>query len=287
MGFGLGVDIGGGGIEVGDGAGEAFCGWDWVLFLAGEFDDEAGTFADGAFDADSSAVGFDDIFAGVESESGTALPCFIGSTFGGVVGVEDFCEFVLWDTGSVVADTQVDTVVFAVMGQSNNQLSAVAHCLPGVDQEVEENLLDLVSDRGDFWQAGFDLALDADSILLQFSFEEDHRFIDELLDVGKFKVFTSISRHSEDGVCNFGGALSRGEDFVEGFLAGFGVLLAQSHFGVVEDGHQHVVKFVGGGADQFTECRHSLGLIDLLLQGLVFVTESLEFRIGRVLAMGH
>ena len=42
--------------------------------------------------------------------------------------------------------------------------------------------------------------------------------------------------------------------------------MPHAHFGIVDDGGQHVVEFVRGGADQFAQCSQLLHLLQLLFE---------------------
>src|SRR5450755_1493341 len=88
---------------------------------------------------DLSAVGANDSVADAQAQAGA-----LGGLFGGVEGIED--AFGIWNSGAVVGDGDFDVLVTAAgVNDDMPALSSVLYRVVGVVQDVEEDLLQLLS----------------------------------------------------------------------------------------------------------------------------------------------
>ncbi len=230
-----------------------------------KFDGECGPFADGALDANSSLVCLDDVATRAQSQSGASFAGFIRSSFCGEVGVKDARQFFLGNATAVIPDEQIDHVVLRVVCQSNPDFSAIGHRLPGVGQQIHQNLLDFISDGQ---HVGYisRLKVDLDAVFVHFSLQKQERIADQLREIRWFRRTGAVPCHSQDVVGDFGGFFACVEDFGEGLFTRCVIAVPQTHLGVIECCHEEVVEFVRGGSEQFTQSTHFLRLFELLLE---------------------
>ena len=238
----------------------------WGGFAGGgQFQREGRALAHGAVDADPAVMGFDDVAAHREPQAGAALAAGVRTFFGGEERIENLRQHFRRNAAAVVAHHQVDHVVLGVVQQLDQQPAAVGHRLPGVDQQVQQHLLNLVAvDVG--LRDRLDLLFDRDAILVHLAFEQQQRVLDQLLQIGRLLAGRAISGHAQHGVGDSRRPIAGGEDLFEAFVARGGVLVAHAHLGVIENRHQHVVELVRGRADQFAQGGQPLGLGKLLLE---------------------
>src|SRR3954451_22214530 len=111
----------------------------------GEDDAEGGAAADGAGDFDAALVVFDDFLADGEAEAGALGFALLGGALGGEEGLEDLGEELFGDAGAGVDHLEAGFLGLAAeRGGLDREGAALAeHGVAGVDQEVEEHLLEL------------------------------------------------------------------------------------------------------------------------------------------------
>ncbi len=210
-------------------------------------------------------MGFDDVAAHGETETGAALAAGVGSCLGAEEGIEDSSQCFGGHTAAGVADNEIHRLVRGVAGKPDDQRAAVGHCLARVDQQVQQHLLNLVAVGNRLWNV-VEMLFDANAILHHFAFEQQQRVVHQLPQVGWLKRRRSITRKSQNAVGDLRGAVAGGEDLVERFVAGRFVLVSHAHLGVVDDRHQHIVELVRRGADELAKRGQFLGLRQLLAQ---------------------
>ena len=107
----------------------------------------------------------------------------------------------------------------ASCSQANEHAAAAGHGLAGVDQQVEQHLLNLVADRQHVGHVG-QVRFDRDAILGQLALQQHERVVDDLLQVGRLEVARAVAGDGENGAGDLRGPLRGGEDFFEGLVAG-------------------------------------------------------------------
>ena len=151
------------------------------------------------------------------------------------------------------------------MKQLDPQPAAVGHRLPGVDQQVQQHLLNLVAvDQGR--RDRLEVLFDRDAVLVHLAFQQQQRVVDQFASDRSVPGRRAVAGHAQHGVGDRGGAVGGGEDLLEALVARGGVFVPHAHLRVVEDRHQHVVELVRRGADQLPNGRQPLGLAKLLLE---------------------
>ena len=114
-------------------------------FGGGELEGEGGADADGAFDADAALVLVDDFAASGEADARAAFAGGVGAGLGRVEAVEDVGQLVGRDAAAGVADGEVDGACGWIGRNADENSSALGHGLPGVGEQIQEDLLNLIA----------------------------------------------------------------------------------------------------------------------------------------------
>ena len=217
----------------------------------------------------------DDVAAHRQPQAGAALAAGVRAVLCRVERLEYPRQLVGRNTAAVVADHHVDHVVLGVVKQLDPKPPAAGHRLPGVDQKVQQHLLYLVA-VGHRRRNLLIALLDYYPVLVHLPFQQHQRVVHQFYQIGRLQAGGAVPRHSQDGVGDRRRTIGRGVNLTEALVAGLGVFVAHPHLRVVENGHQHVVELVGGGAYQFAQRGQPLCLskpmlenVDLLLEVLL------------------
>lgn len=244
----------------------------------GEREDELGSLAEGGVDGDPSLVGVEDAAGGGEAEA-----CAAG--LGGEVRAEDFLLRLRVDPRAGVDDVDphgTGLVGFEGGGGAEDEFAGLvagrvggAHGLEGVEEEVEDGLLD---------ESGIDVGgegargeVDAEANLLFFGLwgEEVGEFVEEGIEVGGVGIeaeFAGVFEEvGEDGTEAFDFAAEGGVAAREAFFVFVGnveiVDPLGEELGVEADGGEGVFDLVGEAAGHGTEFGEAFGGASALLGG--------------------
>jgi len=133
-----------------------------------------------------------------------------------------------------------------------HQPTTSGHSLPGIDYHVQQYLLDLIGvDKG--FRHRLEMLVNGDPVFVQLPFQQNQCIFYQLGDVGRFLAAGARSGHAQHAVGDLCGSRAGRQYFFEGFVARNSVLVAHSHFRIVDDCHQHVVELVGGCADKLAQ----------------------------------
>ena len=237
-------------------------------FGGGEKDGEGGSLADFAFDLDSAVVVFDDFLADGEAQAGAVGFVGAGGAFGGEEGLEDFGHELFGDAGAAVDDLDFD-LVFDQRRLDGEGAAFAEHGLAGVDEEIEEDLLDLYAVGVDV-EIGLNLDAEGDAVFLRVAGQNDEGLFDDPLDGDGVKRGLP-AREAEHGGANFPGLLGADESLGEGFadeghigLVALGAL--KGELGIADDGGEEVVELVGDDGGDGADGRQSLRLHELMVE---------------------
>jgi hypothetical protein len=92
-------------------------------------------------------VGFDDLPAGGESQPRAAFARFVRTVFRRIERLEDLRQFVGGNAAAHVANDEIDHLGCRVVLETNHEATAALHRLPGIDQKIQKDLLNLVANR--------------------------------------------------------------------------------------------------------------------------------------------
>jgi hypothetical protein len=154
------------------------------------------------------------------------------------------------------------------------------HRLAGVDQEVDQDLLDLR--RVDLREGpAHELDLEPDLVPRQVLADEEDDLLHQAVEVDRLAMVRvpSRARQAEHAAGDCRGPLARLEDAGECPLAVGRVRIAKAELGVVEDRGQGVVQFVENPAGEDPQAADPLQRNDLASQGLdLFAPPYFSFR---------
>ena len=105
-----------------------------------------------------------------------------------------------------------------------------------------------------------------DAIFLHLTFQQNHRFADQLRKIHGTHVITTVASHGKHGIRDLGGSFTRGQNLCKCFIPCGLVFVTNSHFGVIKDRHQHIVELMGRGPDKFSNRGLFLSLKELLFK---------------------
>jgi hypothetical protein len=100
------------------------------------------------------------------------------------------------------------------------------------------------------------------------------RILDQLDHVGRLLAGSPVAGDPQHAVGDLGRPVGRREDLLERLVPGGRILVPQAQLGVVENGHQHIVELVGGGAHQLAQGRQLLRLVELFLEDFDLLLET-------------
>ena len=123
----------------------------WLHARGGQLDRERRPFAHRTMDCDAALMGVDDLLAGRQAQARAAAATFVGAGFGREKGFENARELVGGNAAARVADGQLHQLAGGVVMKFDQQPAAVGHRLAGVDEQIDEHLLNLIADRRNFW----------------------------------------------------------------------------------------------------------------------------------------
>ena len=231
-----------------------------------QLDDERRAFADDTLDADAAVVLLDDLPAHTQPQAGAAVAVLVGQ-LGREERLEDLPQVLRGDPGTRVGDLDLDRVAVVALADFEPQAAAVEHRLAGVDDEVQDDLLDLPRhDHGR--RPALEALLDLDAVLAQVLLGENQDLLDDGDEVGRLAVGRVVAGEAEHAVDDPGSALAAAQDLLEGLHLGGGGLAAAAHLGVVDDRGEDVVELVGDARREFADAAEPLGLQQLLPQGV-------------------
>lgn len=145
------------------------------------------------------------------------------------------------------------------MLQANDDAASSGHCLPGVHEHVEKNLLNLVP-VGENRRHLLGKHLDPDMVFVHFPLQEEQGIREELLEVGWLQSVLAFAGHSENGLGDLGPAKCRIENGLKGLLSGGIVFVAETVFCPVDDRRENVIELMCCCANEFAQGRIALGV---------------------------
>jgi len=215
----------------------------------GEADAEGGSLAELGVEFELAVVFFDDLLGDGQTEAGAAL------ALGGEEGDEELFLVFFGDADAVVLDFD-DGILFDGVEEGGERHHAALRLdrINGVDEEVENRLVDTIGIDGDGRLSGADLGEKLDFFVGGGAFHEVEAFVEDMRDVGHFEgglAFLGVGKHVH----------GEGLDFVEVALEHFPASLdlvdvgfAEAHFddvGAAGDALEDVLDGVGKGCDGF------------------------------------
>src|SRR5262249_26118308 len=132
---------------------------------------------------------------------------------GGEEGVEDSSPVLLWDTGSIVVEGNLDHAIILFRLHHELALSAVTHHgLIGIEGDVDEGLLELVGIHHRFGERLVKLPLHDDGAEIDLIGQCTQRFLTELIDVGRGLLRRLLPYEVEEALNDLLRAEGRGAD---------------------------------------------------------------------------
>ncbi len=233
----------------------------------GQDDGEGGAFAQLGFDFDAAFVVFDDFLADGQAQAGAFGFAFSGGAFGGEEGLEDSGDELVGDAGAAVDHLNQNFGVGGIAEAFDGERAAAAeHGLAGVDQEIEEDLLEL-NGIAENLEIGLDLDAEGDAIFSGVAGHDQEGFIDEFLD-GDFAEDGLAAGQAEHGLADFSGLVSALEGFAEGLsdqvhVGIFGLGRLEGELRVADDGGEEVVELVSDDGGDGADGGEALGFVQL------------------------
>jgi hypothetical protein len=136
----------------------------------------------------------------------------------------------------------------------------MGHRLSGIDDKIQENLLDLTGDDLDYRPVVI-FRLDLNTVFAQVFFREQQHLFDQSNQIGRCPLGRLISREAEHAIYNRGGALPTFEYLLKSLSpSGRIVLGSQTQARVVDNRGQDVVEFVSDTGRQSTDATQPLRL---------------------------
>ncbi len=236
--------------------------------VGGEDDAEGGALTDFGDEFDAAMVFFDDFFGDGEAESGAAL------TFGGEKGDEELVLVFFRDTDAVVLDFDDGGLLSGVeVGGEGDDAVGGFDGIDGVDEEVEDGLVEAVGIDGDGGLRGADLGEEFDFFIRGGGFDEFEAFVEDVGEVGHFhggEARLGVGEHVH------GEALDFIEVALEHFPAGLDVVevgfseAELDDVGPAGDSLEDVLDGVGEGSDGFAGGGEAFLLDGFLVEAGVF-----------------
>ena len=163
----------------------------------------------------------DDLPADAQAQAGAAVAVLVG-LLGRVERLEDQAELFRRDADAGVGDADLGHLRRGVLADLDRQPAAARHRLAGVDDQVEQDLLDLARHAGHLRPAVEPL-LDLDAVLAQVLFGQDQHFLDQRDEVGHAGAASTLLRAKPSMLLTMvGGPLAALEDLLERLRLGRG-----------------------------------------------------------------
>ena len=138
--------------------------------------------ADHAFNPNPSVVLLDDLAAHAQAEAGATVALLI-RILGRVEGLEDTAELIGRDADPTVGNPNFHHMRCQILANVDPQTSTIEHRLTGINDQVQENLLDLTGN--DLCDGPTVVALfNVNAMLGEVFFGKKQHFIDQLSNVG-------------------------------------------------------------------------------------------------------
>jgi hypothetical protein len=262
-----------------------------VLFCAGDGQRKRRADAGLALDGQGAAVLGRQFAANGQPEAEAALvePARI------LLGAEERFEYALEvfrrDSDPGIADADGDHAVVRGSGVHGEPASLPEHRLAGIQDEIEQYLLDLMRVDADF-ERRVDLDVDGDVVLGEVSPEAADGVVDERGDPASGRARFSVLDHSHEPVGHLTHDLSVFERFLEGGFHEARVVGIEGGASIGHDRRKEVVEFVrehgGHGADTGEALRAAelIAKVDELILELVELCLQRAF-VGRYTAGRH
>ena len=161
---------------------------------------------------------FDDFAAHRQANARAAFAARVGAVLGRVVAIEDPRQFV---GGMPDPESRTVRSTVSVAGSwrdANENPPTARHRLPGIGQQIEQHLLNLVAAH-ERQRRRLGSELDLHAIFLHLALQEHERFLDELGQVGRHAVVAAIAGEAQHAVGDFFGPQRGVEDFRERLVA--------------------------------------------------------------------
>ena len=158
-----------------------------------------------ALDADAAVVLLDDLPANAQAQAAAAVAVLVG-LLGRVKRLEDQAAAAPGGCRRRVSAMRISAIcVLRVFAHLDAQPAAARHGLAGVDDQVQQDLLDLAAHHGRLGPA-LELLLDLHAVLAQVLFGQDQHFLHQGDQVGHFAVGGVVAGEAEHAVDDGGGA---------------------------------------------------------------------------------
>ena len=169
------------------------------------------------------------------------------------------------------------SLVGVVPGADDERAAAVGgeHRLLGVDDEVEQDLLELVRVGEHLRQAGGKRGQHGDVRDALFVGAQRERLADDVIEIDHRARGVTLAREGEEVAHDAGRALRLAEDDVQAAPRRIVHLALRQPLGPREDRRERVVQLVGDAGDRLAERGHLLGLQQLVIEVARLVVELL------------
>ena len=154
-------------------------------------------FSQGTLHTDFPPMCFDDVAACRQSKSCAALAAFVGTILGREKGIEDLRQLFWRNSRTGVADGHVHRFGAGCGPDPDQDPAAFGHRLSRIDQQVEQDLLDLVSVRPAEWRVIVFL-FDGDSVFAQFALEQYQGILGQRGQIGGLHALRAIARDRQN-----------------------------------------------------------------------------------------
>ena len=207
----------------------------------------------------------DDLPAHAQPQAAAAVAVLV-RLLGAVERLEDHPQLVRRDAHAAVGDLDLGHLRRLVLADLDQQSAPARHRLAGVDDQVEQDLLDLAADHGHLGPVVVFL-LDVDLVLAQVLVGQDQHFLDQLDQVGQLAQHAVVAGEAEHAVDDGGGPLAALEDLLQGLEPARLVAVGpQAELGVVDEGGQDVVELVRDTGGERADAAEALGPQELFAQ---------------------
>jgi hypothetical protein len=195
--------------------------------------------------------------------------------------IEDLRLQFLGYPGAVVVDLEHDGLLVGVVPRADDEDAAAVggqHRLLRVDDEIEENLLQLMTVHEDVGEAGRERVDDLDVVDPQLVRAEGKRFAHDLVDVdhgfGRLALARKRQQVADDARSALAFRRNRLQPAANRF---FKRRTLREAFGPAQDGRERVVELMSDAGHGLAECRHFFGLQQLVIEVARLIVEPLPF----------